>query len=607
MKRATLHHPGQEKDLFQRRAFISIVLIFILCGLLILRLNYLQVEEHQRYTTLSEKNQQTVLPLDPTRGLIYDRNGTLIATNVPVFSLEVIPPRVKNLKDTLRRLQTIIPLSPEELDAFYKQLHQRHRYDAIPLKIKLTPDEVAEFYVNQYQFPGVVVQAQLIRNYPYGDALVDVLGFVGRINENDLKHVNMANYGATNYIGKLGIEKYYENELHGTTGYEWVETDAGGRTVRVLQNEPAVPGKNLYLTIDAGLQLAAKRALGNERGSIVVIDTRTGGLLAMVSNPTYDPNLFVNGMPSNIYKELRESPDQPLFNRSIRGQYPLASTIKPFLALGALNAEVVTPQFRITDPGFVQMYNHTYRDWQKHGHGVVDISKAIIISCDTFFYLLSMKLGVDRADEILHSFGYGEPTGIDLGEELPGLVPSPAWKRKRWGQPWYLGDTIVFGIGQGYMLTTPLQMAAATMGLANRGIRYQPHLVAKEINADGKEIITQPNKLPPIEASEKNWDLVLNAMQRVITEGTARRFGIPQGYTVAGKTGTGQVYSTRGVEQNKKNLPKNLQDNSMFIAFAPVENPEVAIAVVMEHSPGTAKLVARDVLDYWFLRGKTAS
>lgn len=601
-KHFTVNTADREKQLFQRRALISIGIAFAMAVGLVVRLNYLQVDEHQRYSTLSEKNQQTVLPLDPNRGLIFDRNGILLATNAPVFSLEIIPPRVSNLKDTIKRLQEVIPIAPEELDAFYKQLHQRHRYDAIPLKIKLTSDEVAKFYVNQYQFPGVVVKAQLIRNYPYADAMVDVLGFVGRINENDLKHVNMANYGATNYIGKVGIEKFFENELHGTTGYEWVETDAGGRTVRVLQHDSPIAGKNLYLTIDIGLQLEAKKALGNERGSIVAMDPRTGEILALVSNPTYDPNLFVNGMPANIYNVLRASPEQPLFNRAIRGQYPLASTVKPFMALGGLEAGAITPQFRIQDPGFIQLYNHTYRDWKKHGHGTVDVTRAIIISCDTFFYQLGMKLGIERAGSTLRSFGYGAPTGIELGEELPGLVPSPAWKRRKLGQPWYLGDTIVFGIGQGYMLATPLQMAAAVMDIANRGIRYQPHLLLKQVSTTGKETVTKPTTLPPIVASDKNWDIVVNGMVRVMTEGTGRPFGTPKGYTVAGKTGTGQVYSTRGEEVVRKNLPKNLQDNSMFIAFAPVENPQIAIAVVVEHSPGTAKLLARDILDYWFLR-----
>ncbi len=603
-KRFTLNNPDKEKRQFQRRAIISVIIVLALVAAVIFRLEYLQIQQHARYTNLSQKNQQTVLPLAPTRGLIYDRNGVLLASNTPVFSLELIPHRVEDLKKTIAELQTMITISDEDIEAFHKQLNQRHRYDAIPLKIKLNQEEVARFYVNQSRFPGVVIRAQLIRTYPYADAMVDVLGFVGRINERDLMHVNMTNYGATNYIGKVGIEKFYEDELHGITGYEWVETDAGGRTMRVLQNEPPIAGKDMYLTIDSGLQLEAKKALGNEQGAIVAIQPQTGEVLAMVSNPTYDPNLFVNGMPSTIYTQLRNDPSQPLFNRAIRGQYPLASTIKPFLALGGLITKTTTPEFRIKDPGYVKLYNHTYRDWRKGGHGIVNLNRAIVISCDTYFYLLAMRMGITRMGTILRQFGFGEDTGLDIGEELPGLIPSPKWKKRKMGQSWYLGDTLISGIGQGYMLTTPIQLAVATTGLANRGARYQPHLLKKTISAKGTQTSTKPTTLSPVVASKKNWGEIIRGMHGVMTHGTGRKFGFPKQYTVAGKTGTGQVFSTHGVKVDTKNLPKHLRDHSMFIAFAPVDNPKIAIAVVVEHSPGTATKIARDVIDYWLIREK---
>jgi len=603
-KRLTLKDHQQEIALYQRRTIVATLLILLMAAGLMARLYYLQVIEHTLYTTLSEKNQVTLLPIPPNRGIIYDRNGIVIAENTPVFSLEMIPDKVANIPQTVAELGQIISLSPEDLQAFNKQLRQHRRFDSVPLKVKLDEQELAKFYVNQFRFPGVMVKVQLIRYYPLGPNFVDVLGYVGRINESELQKIDPTNYAATNFIGKLGIERHYEDMLHGRVGYQEVETDAGGRIVRILKRIPPTPGLNLYLSIDANLQIAAQKALGDNNGAIVVINPNNGEVLAMVSNPGYDPNLFVQGISQQDYQALQNAPGKPLYNRAIRGQYPIASTIKPYLALEALNSRVIDLNFKINDPGYFSLpgSSHVYRDWRKGGHGVVNAMKAVTVSCDTFFYTVGVKLGITRIHGILTDFGFGKPTGIDLDEELGGLVPDPAWKRKIKGQSWYLGDTVISSIGQGFMLTTPLQLANAVSQVAMRGAGYQNHLLIQTQDAAGALQKIMPIPLTPIRIDADVWDSVITAMHNVTQPGgTAALIGNAP-YAFAAKTGTGQVYSTFGRTITKSQfLPKNLRDNSMFIAFAPLDKPQIAIGVVAENNHD-AKLFARKVMDFYFSR-----
>jgi penicillin-binding protein 2 len=602
----------QEKRLFQRRLIVAAIVIVLLIGLLVFRLIYLQVYQHELYSTMSQKNHLEFLPIEPNRGLIYDRNGILLAENQPVFSLDVIPDKVQNLKETLTNLQKIINISQNNLTQFYQALKQHRVFNSIPLKLKLSDEEVASFYVNQYQFPGVIIDAGMIRYYPLGKTMAGVLGYVGRIDYKDLIDLDSTNYSATNFIGKSGVEKYYEQQLHGEIGYQQVEVDASGRTVRTLNRIPPVPGDKLYLTIDSKLQSVAEEALNGERGAVVAIQPRTGEVLTLVSSPSFDPNLFVQGMDAKQYKELQTSPDKPMYNKAIHGQYPFASIIKPFLALEGLDSGVITPQYTIFDPGWFKLpnTNHIYLDWnwKLGGHGYVNVSKALIVSSDPFFYNLAVMLGIDRIDDILNRFGFGRVTGIDMPDEAGGLVPSPKWKMRVLGDNWYTGDTVISGIGQGFMLTTPLQLAQAASTLANRGLRFQPYLLLKFQTSDGQiSDIGLIAEDPVMLSRQAAWQVVIQAMQGVVTSrepwGTARiRFGTNLKYTIAAKTGTGQVYSSRSRDENATNvanIPKYLRNHSLFIGFAPVKNPKIAIAVIVEHSP-IAGTVARKVLDYYF-------
>ncbi len=602
----------KEKALFQRRLWVAASVIGLLILALIARLVFLQIIEHKLYTTLSDQNQFTLLPIAPPRGLIYDRHGVLLAANNPVFNLTLTPNKVKNISATIVDLQTVLTISNDDLAYFYKQLKQNGRFNPIILKAKLSADDMARFYVNQYRFAGVHVDAELVRYYPQGDSFVSALGYVGRINTDELKKVDPKNYLGTNYIGKLGIEKFYENELHGTVGYQQVETDANGQIVRVLQRTPPIPGHDLHLALDSTLQLAAAKALEGERGAVVAIEPKTGRILALVSAPGYDPNPFVFGISANDYTQLRDSPDHPLYNRALRGQYPFASTIKPFAAIAALYYNAVTPDWTVFDNGFYTLPNgsHTYRcwRWKQGGHGRVYMSRAIIVSCDTYFYQVANILGITRLGNVLKMFGYGAKTGIDVNEELSGLVPTPEWKLKTKGQPWYLGDTIVAGIGQGYLLTTPLQMAHAVAGIAMRGQPYTPSIVDYQILPNGEKRVSPSVASPPIQLSADNWNLIVTAMQDVVAsgEGTAHAsFGVPP-YTVAAKTGTGQVFSTFGKAIDNKGKPKNLQDNSSFIAFAPVDNPKIALAVVIENGVHAAPAISRQILDAFFNEAENA-
>lgn len=602
MAKITLKNPYKEKRFFRQRLLGVVVIVIVLVSCLIARLFYLQVIEKNLYTTLSKQNQLNLIPIEPTRGLIYDRNGVILAENVPVFSLDVIPNKVKNLEKTIAAIKKLIPISPEDLQAFYKELTQKRPFELVPLKIKLNPLEVATFSVNRWRFPGVTINAHLIRYYPHGKSIVQVVGFMGRINEDELAQVNAENYSATNYIGKVGVEKYYEPILHGTVGYQQVETDASGRVVRIMSNTPPVSGNNLYLTIDSRLQKVTEKAFGQNNGAAVAIDPENGEVLALVSNPSYNPNWFVHGISQEKYDALQNAPDQPLYNRAIRGLYAPGSTIKPYYGLEGLASKVTNPSVTIYDPGYFTYAGHTYKNWVHTGFGFVNLEKSIIVSDDVYFYNLAVNLGIDRMDSLLNEFGFGQTTNIEMGEELPGVVPTPIWKRQHVGHNWYTGDTINMGIGQGYLLVTPLQMAQAVATLSERGQHYQTHLLLKMQTPNNTFITPAPVALPSVNMPTSAWNLIIKAMTEEVAlpEGNGYRFGKTP-YTVAGKTGTAQVYTIKiGDLYNLKDLPKQYRDNSLFIAFAPVDHPKIVVAVVVEHADA-ATLIARQMMDYYLL------
>lgn len=610
-QRLTIKDPHREITIFSHRVMAAGVIVAILLFLLVARLFYLQVLQHRFYMTLSQQNQVNLLPIEPKRGLIFDRHGILLAENTPVFSLQLIPEHITNLAATIKALQTIMPISDDDVHQFYKQLKQHRRYEPIPLRVRLTEQEIASFSVDQYRFPGVAIKAQLIRHYPFDDSLVPVLGYVGRINEQELQQLDDTNYSATHFIGKLGIEKSYEGLLHGIVGSQQVETDASGRIVRTLKVTHPISGDNLVLTLDSRLQQAAEEALGDESGAIVAIDPKNGDVLALVSKPAYDPNAFVQGISSADYQNLQTASNQPLYNRALRGQYPLGSTIKPFLGIEGLESGAITPDFHVLDPGWFKLptNTHVYHDWKRSGHGWVNLETAIMQSCDTFFYTLAMKLGILRIDYAMHRFGFGQLTGIDVHEELPGLIPTPEWKRRYHGMPWFPGDTVISGIGQGFMLTTPLQLAMATATLANHGQGFQPHLVLQRIMPNGNVVNMQPLPKAPINISESTWQVVLAGMRGVVHDGrgTAFYLGQQSRYEMAAKTGTAQVFSLKKNQRDvSEYLPEHLRDNSVFIAFAPLTNPQIAIAVVVEHSKSAGR-VAKKVLDAYLIKNSAVS
>jgi penicillin-binding protein 2 len=530
----------------------------------------------------------------------------MLAENIPVFSLDVIPFQVSDLTKTLNSVRKIVALSDNDIIQFRKQLKQHRRFDEIPLKLRLTEDEVARFTENQHRYPGVIIKARLMRHYPFGESFSHVLGYVGRINVQELNEIDPINYSASHYIGKLGVEKYYEEELHGKVGYEEVENDASGKPIRVLKEIKGIPGKNIYLTLDSGLQFAAEKALESHRGAIVAIQPATGQVLAMVSEPGYDPNIFILGISQQDYQTLQQSEDRPLFNRALRGLYPFASTIKPYFALKGLDSGTTTTDYSIFDPGWFKLRNYSrpYHDWRPHGHGVVNLSKAITVSCDTYFFELANKMGIHKMDEILTQFGFGAPTGIDLDDELSGIVASPEWKMKAKATHWYEGDTIISGIGQGFMQATPLQLAAGISTLANRGQRFMPYLLLAEQMPGKKYSPQQPIPLDPVTLREnKTWDIVINAMQDVVAspQGTAYRFGRDHNYTIAAKTGTAQIIAKRGNPDEvdkQENVPERLRDHHLFVAFAPAENPKIAVAIITENSNNAVE-AARAIFDYY--------
>lgn len=599
-----------ERDarLVRKRVVVGAVAIVLLVCVLISRLYFLQVIQFDYHSTLSENNRVHVQPIPPTRGLIFDRNGVIIADNRPSFSLTMTRERAgTEWRGLLDVIVEVLELSPDDRKLFEKRMRQGRRpFEPVPILFELSEEQIARIAVNQFRLPGVEVVAQLVRHYPLGEHFAHSVGYVGRINEAELKVLDPINYSGTHHIGKTGIERFYEAELHGQVGYEEVETNARGRVSRVLKRTDPLPGKDIRLTLDVQLQKAAEAALAGRRGAVVALDPSNGDVLAMVSQPSFNPNLFVTGIGFKAYVELRDSIDRPLFNRVLRGLYPPGSTIKPAVAVAGLDSGVVTGATRVFDPGFYQLpnYEHKYRNWNRTGDGWVNLEMAIMRSNDTYFYDLAHKLGVDRLGKYLGQFGIGQKVSLDMFEESAGLMPSREWKRARYRQAWYPGETLILGIGQGYMQTTPLQLAQVTALLANQGKWYRPHL-AKDI---GGVAPVDPSPLPDIRLHDpRSWQQASNGMQQVMhgARGTARKVGDTAVYRIAGKSGTAQVVAIKqGEKYDRSKVQERHRDHALFIGFAPAEKPQIAVAVMVENGEsgsGVAAPVVKQVLDAWLL------
>ncbi len=599
----------REGQLFSSRAIIALIFIILALLTIIGRMVYLQILSHEHYTTLSQNNRVSIQPLAPTRGLILDRNGVVLAQNLPTYTLEIIAERVKDMDQTIAELAQIINISDDDVTRFRKQLQLKRHFQPVPLRLRLSEEEVAQLAVNRHRFPGIEIAARLMRDYPQTNLTVHSVGYVSRINEKELGQIDPSNYAATNHIGKLGIEKAYEQQLHGIVGFQKVETNVLGRTLRVLERTPPVPGQNITLTLDTELQRTAKQALSSNTGAVVAIDTNNGEILVMASTGDYDPNLFVNGIDHKSYNELRTSRAKPLFNRALQGQYPPGSTIKPFIGLAGLEDGTITAKTTLYCRGWhtIKGDERKYRDWKKQGHGPTDLEKSIVESCDVYYYDLAQTMGIDRISEFLSPFGFGHKTGIDIAGEANGILPSTEWKRRVRGKPWYLGETLIAGIGQGYTLTTPLQLAKATAILANRGRSIQPHLLKQIALSDSMPLEYQPDNNSSIiaKAKESNWEATIKAMENVIygARGTARRLDRSQPYRIAGKTGTAQVFGIKQDEEYvEEDIGKHLRDHALFVAFAPSDKPEIAVAVIVEnggHGGSVAAPIAGAVIDQY--------
>lgn len=598
----------RERRIFAYRSVVALIFVFALCIALVYRLYDLQVVNTAHFQTLSDKNRMQLQSIAPNRGLIYDRNGVLLADNRPVYSVNIIPERSGDIDTALAHLSQIIDLDEDQITRFKKRLQRARRpYQPVPVKSRLTEEEIARIEVRRHEFAGVEIGADLARYYPFGKATAHSLGYVGRINNEELEKVDQKNYSATNYIGKLGVERFYEAELHGTVGYQTVETNAGNRVLRTLERVDPVPGKDLVLHMDAELQLKAMELLGGRRGAVVAIEPETGGILALVSTPSFDPNKFVTGIDFESYAALRDSLDLPLFNRALKGQYPPGSTIKPMIGLGGLDVGATTRNFWIMDYGRYQLKNdeRIYRDWKREGHGRVDLKAAIVESCDIFFYDLAFKMGVDQMSRYLAFFGFGKNYALDIAEARSGILPSRDWKRAVRGRAWYPGDSLNMGIGQGFMLATPLQLATATAVLSLDG-EWKPPVMLKG-TGDGSIVLGQRTVRPPELKIQKpeNWAFIKSAMEEVMhgVKGTARSSGRRASYRMAGKTGTAQVVGiAQGEKYDAEALAERHRDHALFVGFAPAENPEIAVAVIVENAGGgstAAAPIARTLFDTW--------
>jgi len=608
-----LKNTQREQHYFRLRLIFGFLVVLLCFGILMARLAWLQVLQYQHYQTLAESNRISLVPIVPNRGLILDRNGVVLAHNQFVYTLELIPARVKDLEATLQGLGELVAISPLDLRRFRKRLRESHEFEGVMLRSNLSEVEAARFAVNRYRFPGVDIRSRLLRHYPQGARGAHLVGYIGRINDRDLQRLKerdeYTNYLGSDHIGKSGLEEYYESRLHGKTGSQQVEINADGQAVRVLSSTPPTPGDNLILSVDIRLQQIAEQAFGDRRGALVALNPASGEVLAYVSQPSFDPNLFVDGIDVDNWKALNESLDKPLINRPLRGIYPPGSTFKPFVALAGLEHGKREPPFAIQDPGFFTLpgKSHRYRDWKPGGHGVVDVRKAITVSCDTFFYGLANELGIDKLTEFVSHFGFGRKTGIDIHGELGGLLPTPEWKRKRFKQAWYPGETLIVGIGQGYTLVTPMQLAQATAILANNGVAIRPHLVSFiEDSRSGARRAVPIETVDQVRLDAGHVDIVKEGMLDVTRPGgTAASIGAGAPYTIAAKTGTAQVIGIKqGEKYDESKVAERHRDHALFIAYAPAEEPKIALAVIVEnggHGGSAAGPIARQVMDYYLL------
>jgi penicillin-binding protein 2 len=603
MVQATFTEASNDGRIFARRAILAGLLASLAMIGILAHLAKLQIADHQHFTTLSRDNRVKLQPLPPTRGMIYDANGIMLAGNFASYTLDVTPEKVEDLDATIAQLRELMPIDEQDIRRFRRMRAQSRPFDPVPLRTNLSEVELARFAVDGHRFPGVDIGVELLRYYPLGRDTAHVLGYVGRINEREMERIDTAQYSGTHYIGKGGVEKAYEDTLRGQVGYQQVEVNARGRVLRVLEAQSPRSGRDLHLYLDIALQQAAAAALGDNRGSVVAIDPRTGGVLALVSSPTFDPNPFVEGIGVQEYANLRDDPDHPLFNRAVRGQYPPGSTVKPFVGLGGLVTGTTTFTRTKYCPGSYQLpgNSHRYRDWRKGGHGTVAMRQAIVQSCDVYFYDLAHDMGIDRLHDFLGNFGFGSRTGVDVSGELPGLLPSREWAERARKHPWFPGETLIVGIGQGAFLATPIQLAAATAAMANRGHLIEPRVVRATHfpGAKNEEPVPAPVRQVPVK-QEQDWDNVIEAMADVVDHGTARRIRT-DAYRIAGKTGTAQVFTVGQKESYRESqVSERMRDHALFVAFAPVEDPRIAVAVIVEnggHGGSVAAPIARQVID----------
>ena len=620
MESKRLNDYSRENSFFANRAIIAFLLVVVLMALLISRVYYLQVVEHDRFAAISERNRIQLQPVAPRRGLIYDRNGVLLADNRPNFSLTLLKEELDGVDETLERLAGVVELSEDEINRFKRRLNQRRRpFETVPLKFRLTQEEIAKISIEYHRLPGVQVEADLVRAYPQGPALAHALGYVGRINERELKSVDANTYAATHYIGKLGVERYYEPLLHGEVGWRKVETDVRGRVLQTLEQQDPVPGVDIQVSLDAQLQQFTAELIENRRAAVVAIEPKSGEILALVSNPSYDPNAFVTGISVKDYNALRENRDLPLYNRAIRGLYPPGSTLKPFTALAAIDSGSVPLDHKVWDPGFYQLSagGRKYRDWKREGHGRVDLNHALAESCDVWFYDIATKTDIDIFSDYLGRFGFGSIASLDLPEASAAILPSRDWKRGRDNLPWYPGDSLNLSIGQGFMIATPLQLATATAVLANRGKWVRPQMLKRVVAENGldevqqqvlSELESKPTPRDIVLNREDHWQEIIQGMVDVVNAsyGTARKTGEGTEYVMAGKTGTAQVVGiAQDAEYDSEALLERHRDHALFIAFAPVDDPKIAVAVVVENGEGGSRAaapVAREVIDAWLLK-----
>lgn len=624
MRPTRFKNPQAEDGQFQLRLIVAYCFMLLMFCILIARFVWLQVYQYEHFATLAQNNRISLLPILPNRGLIMDRNGVILAQNYSAYTLELVPSKMPDMNATIAELAKLVNITPRDEKLFRKLLGESKDFESIPLKVKLTEEEAARVAANAWRYPGVEVKARLFRDYPYKELTSHVLGYIGRINQKDQERLDdedkTTNYKGSNYIGKTGLEAVYEDDLHGQVGFEEVETDSGGRAIRSLRRTPPVNGNNLKLALDIRLQEVADKLFGNRRGALVAIDPQSGGVLAFLSKPGFDPNLFIDGIDSQSWAALNNDWQKPMINRALRGTYPPGSTFKPFMSMAALETHSIGMHDIRPAPAFFTLpgSSHQFRDSNKNGNGSANLAKAIQVSSDTFFYKLAWDMGIDKIAPTVGQFGLGRPTGIDLDGEASGVLPTKEWKAKRFARykeeyrRWYPADVVSIGIGQGFNAYTPLQMANAVAILANDGVAYKPHLVQEVVDAkSGKSRLVEakPDRILPFK--QENFEYVKSAMQSVLKPGgTAWRLGIGLPYTMAGKTGTAQVVAIKqGAKYNASALAEQYRDHSWFVAFAPVDKPRIAVAIIVENAgfgAAAAAPIARGLFDY-YMTGKVPS